>query len=129
MYRWFSNMVNDSASLHRLIMCHFIKWYLLPSPFIALVSSFSGPSFSKFGPNVSFETIELFQKKKSISPIIDVGSREARGGGRAPPPQIFRPSDIPPYAQTLFSWISIWIYLKSQIKFWNLKISFKSEIF
>ena len=25
------------------------------------------------------------------------------------------------------SWKSVWIYLKSQIKFWNLKILFKSE--
>ena len=31
--------------------------------------------------------------------------------------------------KTSISWKSIWIYLKSQIKFWNLKIWLKSEIF
>ena len=30
-------------------------------------------------------------------------------------------------SKTSISWKSIWIYLKSQFKFWNLKIKFKSE--
>ena len=29
--------------------------------------------------------------------------------------------------KTSISWKSIWIYLKSQMEFWNLKIEFKSE--
>ena len=32
-------------------------------------------------------------------------------------------------SKTSMSWKSIWIYLKSQIEFWNLKIEFKSENF
>ena len=31
--------------------------------------------------------------------------------------------------KTSISWKSTWIYLKSQIEFWNLKIQFKSEKF
>ena len=30
-------------------------------------------------------------------------------------------------AKTSIAWKAIWIYLKSQIKFWNLKIEFKSQ--
>ena len=31
--------------------------------------------------------------------------------------------------KTFISWKSIWIYLKSQIEFWNLKVWLKTEIF